>query len=758
MKAMIKIGSLKVIFVIWCLLSFCIKAIAVPAYPYKVFVSTFNGKRVAIYMKGDETQRFAITEDGYTILCDSVGWWYASLSNDSTLIKSEFCLTALEDETTELKNFKTKTPKGIVPKRNVKSSYSRASNVEKVKTSEPLVGERRALVILMQYKDLPFNKTKEDFEHLFNQLDYNLDGATGSVRDFYHYASQGQLDYISDVYGPYTAQNPMRYYGANDVYGNDIRALDLCIEAIKNLPKDVNYSIYDNDNDGLVDNVHIIFAGHGEEAGASSSAIWAHEYPYRIPLRNEVGYSFASYSCSPELRGNNGSYMTNIGVICHELGHALGAKDFYDTNYQSGGEYLGTGLWDIMASGSWNDEGRTPPNFNPYVRIEVFGWNTQVVLEANKQVSIPRMDLEKSEPSVVYRINTECEGDYFLLENRQKYLFDSALPGSGLMIYHVHPNLERSLVTNSVNVTHPQGLYPVCASYSDPQKKQYGKINTSECPFPGSKNVRSFSSETTPAAVAWNGAVAKLSISDITQNEHDGSISFSTVSENTDDSGNSSDPDTLVEKNIVHEESFESNASQRFSIESLLGKEVWKAYSKGGFVLNSELIPDPTDGKKLFMLFVAKGMGVTESEAVSSNISIEPGVNYTLSFDIRCEVNSELKPTFNLFVEDEYGEYKLYSLNKNTNGWEKITIPLLFASDEFTYKLYGKLSTGGIFIDNIQLLEESRLSHNKNILKDEFQGSTSIYSITGTKLKAIGKGINIIKCPDGRVIKVLSTK
>jgi M6 family metalloprotease-like protein len=44
------------------------------------------------------------------------------------------------------------------------------------------------------------------------------------------------------------------------------------------------------------------------------------------------------------------------------LSHVFGLPDFYDTDYESQGQSLDTGAWDIMAEGSWNDQGRTPAN------------------------------------------------------------------------------------------------------------------------------------------------------------------------------------------------------------------------------------------------------------------------------------------------------------------------------------------------------------------------------------------------------------
>lgn len=737
-----------------------INVFAVPAYPNKVRVTTLNGKTVVIYMRGDEYQKYAITEEGYTLISDSTGWWYATRTNAGKVEKSKFCLMAIEDETAELKNFKASCPKGIVPERIVWKPSNRIIDVKRVRQTAPIVGERRALVILMQYKDLPFKKTSYDFKELFNTLDYEQDGATGSVRDFYRFASQGQLDYISDVYGPYTSQNPMRYYGGNAYGGGDKNPLELCIEAIKNLPNNIDYSVYDNDGDGLVDNVHIIYAGYGEEAGASSEAIWAHEYPHRISLGNEFGYSFAGYSCSPELRGNIGSNITNIGVICHELGHALGAMDYYDTNYETGGGYAGTGQWDIMASGSWNDDGRTPPNFNPYVRSNVFGWNTLVTLDTNQHIVMPRMEIDNPEQTVIYKLETGSDGDYFLLENRQKYRFDTALPGAGLIIYHVHPDLERYNTTNSVNATHPQKFYPVCASYSEPNKKKYGNINSAECPFPGSSNVKSFTSGTSPVAVAWNGSAAKASILDIAMSTSNGSVSFTTGEDFNDESDF---PDLPIDKNLIYQESFEGDIDKRMSISLIKGNEKWRTYAKGDFAINPDMIPNPTDKESILMLYVSKGAIMSESEIISTDIEVETGANYTITFDIYCEAGpTGIVPTFNLLVEDEYGEYNIYTLSKATNEWMEVGLPLTFAANKFRYKLYGRANTGAIFVDNIRLYKEipSSIFAIEMILESE---DVFIYTLNGL---CIGKfsnqyfdlkpGIYIIR--QGNIVRKLFVK
>lgn len=725
---------------------------AVPAYPGKVTVKDIYGNTVDIHMRGDEYCKYAVTTDNYSIIGDSSGWWYLTQKNDGTVDKSSFRLVADSYESKELIEFKDKCPKNLIPSNN-NIIVKRAQDARQEKAMmAPVIGERRALVVLMEFRDREFSKTNDDFYRLFNEIGYNQNNALGSVRDYYRYASQNQLDFLIDVFGPYKSIHNMSYYGGNVYHGgDDVHALELCIEAMKSLPKGIDFSIYDNNNDGLIDNVHIIYAGYGEEAGASTDAIWAHEYSYRIPLKSEIGYSLAGYSCSPELRGNIGSSITNIGVICHELGHTLGAMDYYDTNYKTGGSYVGTGEWDIMGEGSWNDNGRCPPNFNPYVRSEIFGWNSQTALSADQHIVIPGRESDNVDMSTIYRIDTGSEGDYFLLENRQKYGFDSALPGYGLMIYHIHPELSRYRITNTINSSHPQCLYPVCASGSEPGLKRYGNINSSECPFPGSKNVKSFTPTTNPAAVAWDGSSIGLSLTGITTNPSDGTVSFFTVGG---DGATHEPDDNPTEKIEIYSESFEQGLSDDMNIVSTIGKYEWRVYKKGGITVDPDLIPEPEDGKKILMLYSGKDNSICEGEFMGPAIDIESGAKYNLSFSVASKtISTSINPTLRVYLADEYGEYELYTLNnKSFEQWTQINIPIVSAGNYIRLKFFGSINSGGIFIDNITLYSEEIQTLVDKQLQLDYQEEADVYTIDGTKIELhdvesddLQRGIYIIR-------------
>eukprot|EP00825_Cyclidium_porcatum_P024377 TRINITY_DN26811_c0_g1_i1.p2 TRINITY_DN26811_c0_g1~~TRINITY_DN26811_c0_g1_i1.p2 ORF type:complete len:151 (-),score=20.99 TRINITY_DN26811_c0_g1_i1:47-499(-) len=130
--------------------------------------------------------------------------------------------------------------------------------------SFPTTGSRKLVCILIGFTDKAFTKTKLDFENLYNQVGYTVDGATGSVSDFYKENSYNQLNLSVTVAGPYTAANNMAYYGANDAFGDDVKPEALVTEAVNLANSSVNYADFDNDLDGTVDGVYIIYAGYGD--------------------------------------------------------------------------------------------------------------------------------------------------------------------------------------------------------------------------------------------------------------------------------------------------------------------------------------------------------------------------------------------------------------------------------------------------------------------------------------------------------------
>ena len=497
---------------------------AVPAYPGIIQQKQSDGTTLNFYLFGDEFFSWARTTDEYTIKLNDVGdYVYMVQDSDGDLVMSEVIAHDPESRSKEellfLSTIKPKMFYSDSQMAIVKQAIA-IRKVENAKSSRsfPTTGNRKLICILIGYTDKAFTKTQAQFNTLFN-------GTTGSVKHYYLENSYNQFNLTVDVAGPYTASRNMAYYGANDASGYDIRPRELVLEAINLADPHVNFAEYDNDNDGWVDGVYIIYAGYGEEAGGGANAIWAHAWSLASAVTKD-GVKLQKYSCSAELRGNSGTNITNIGVICHEFGHVLGAPDYYDTNYSTGGQYEGTGNWDMMAGGSWNNDGATPAHHNGFTKTKVYNWAPVVTL--NQPVTVTLQQATYNSNSF-YQINTTTANEYFFIENRQQQGFDAYIPGHGMIIYHVHATVNQNFSSNDINATHPQKMYPVCASATmDPTStpSSYGSINSSGCAWPYGTTKTSFTDNTLPSSKSWAGSNTNKPITNIVRNTADKTVTF----------------------------------------------------------------------------------------------------------------------------------------------------------------------------------------------------------------------------------------
>ena len=746
---------MKRVIIILLFVSLCLKIESIPAYPRKVRFIQGNDT-IWLKLQGDEYLKYATDTEGYSAIHDSLGWFYLQMNQKGEIIKSKFLVQSPTRMTQETKSFLADVPKGLCPVHSKEYMEKRRNiGVHRKTLPNAVIGNRRVLIILMQYNDVKFKKSQSDFDHLFNEKGYREDGAFGSVYDYYDKVSYGQLQLRSDVLGPYTASRNMSYYGGNDSRnGGDMNPKALFDEAIRFAIQDVKLSDYDSDGDGYVDNIHIIFAGYGEEAGASANAIWSHEMTFRT--ESIGGMKIDHYSCSPELRGNYGSGISRIGPPCHEIGHALGAMDFYDVDYQTGGYFEGTGEWDIMASGSWNDDGIRPADFNPYVKAYNYGWVSVQSLEQDTLNIIHPSTLKDN----IYRIDTPVNGDYFLLDNRQSEGITSAEPGKGLLIFHIGPAIEQKAQTNTINATFPQYCYVVCASSSSNRPRasasSYGNINSAGCPYPGTSYNTSFSKTSTPAAYTIKGQDAGISLTNITLMPN-GDISLVYGKQKADDNTPPDDPmiDDDVDGEIVWSDDFEvANyfLSQSWKQETINGDGSWiiKTY----FEEDIDKTPQDGSGNRYLAMQGSKQDGL-QGESLrfccrifSGPITLTSG-DYILMGKYAGYATSKM-PTDTLHVELEYSQMgtwiRVKSLRMtNRNKMSTFSIPISCNTDDIMrVSFLGSADEKSlIFLDNLKLYRPKT-----DDISDIFASnvdSIELYRIDGVKLGTYSKDIDILQ-------------
>lgn len=325
--------------------------------------------------------------------------------------------------------------------------------------------EKRGLVVLVSFPDRQFSSDTATvvWNNILNQEGYSENGAIGSVHDYFMTQSNGLFNLKFDVVGPVQLSESCYYYGKNNPMNNndiDINMDELIVEACKAVDDSVDFSLYDWDGDGKVEQVFFLYAGWGEAVqGANSNLIWPHEYWLSAYYDYPQGYVLDGvvidqYACGCEMDGREDVSMklSGLGIFCHEFSHCLGLPDFYT---YTGLDILGE--WDLLAMGSYNNGGWCPPNYTSYER-EFCGWQQPQVLE--QPVSIENM-ASLSDGGATYKIvnnafSTHAD-EYYLLENRQKTGWDAYVPGHGLLVLHVDYDAD-SWYQNTVNDTysHPR--------------------------------------------------------------------------------------------------------------------------------------------------------------------------------------------------------------------------------------------------------------------------------------------------------------
>ena len=371
----------------------------------------------------------------------------------------------------------------------------------------------KGLLILVNYADITFDSenNQQAFDSLANGDNYTYNGATGSCKAYFEAQSNGQYAPEFDVIGPITLPHTSAYYATNDAAGNDRYVVDFVVDACKGADSlGVDFSQYDNDNNGIVDFIYIIYAGYAESEGAGATTMWPHNWDlisalyfgysnmdeyyansntdYKLPSFD--GKLVNAYACSNELRKAT-SKRAGIGTICHEFSHVLGLPDYYLTTTEPVTQQrLTPGAWSLMGYGNYLNDGNTPPNYSIYDKYYL-GWVTPTVLAESQSLTLyadgeTGYMLTRNEKHVdegAYRTDT-----VYYLENRQLEGWDTFLPGHGMLIWQVIFN-EKDWHDNCPNDYLPRYRLISALSTSSPYTTTKPKP---EVPFPGSKNITQY--------------------------------------------------------------------------------------------------------------------------------------------------------------------------------------------------------------------------------------------------------------------------
>ncbi len=499
---------------------------AIMANPNPQTIQQPDGTTLTIRIHGDENFRYITTIDGYMIKRDADGYFKyvgidtqgkqqitAQRANNIDLRNSEEQqFVSKLTPTRKLKTVLAATRKGV---RKKPANILDKNIVNPTRTAGEAVAESQYLVILVNFCDKAFSFEQHDFDIWLNEAGYSVDGGTGSVKDYYRDNSMGQFIPNFTVLGPYTLSHEQTYYAGN-IDGEDADPRSMVVEAItmaKEAHPEINFAIFDNDKDGNMDNVNIIYAGYSEASTGNEDDMWPHSWTLGDQKMVVDDITINNYACSAELVGAAGTKMDGIGTFTHEFGHVLGLKDMYDTDEYTGGYGLDPGDYSLFASGSYNNDSRTPPCLMTFERVQM-GWCNPV--ELNNAEDVTLRPLSENEARYINAQPNRAEGtgvEWFILENRQKTGWDAYIPAHGLLIYHYDYTDEMVEKYWSINGPNNNSqhrcMYIKCADGIDDSNTRNGDT------YPGRSGNTAFTDETMPNALNWNEEKTNTPITNI---------------------------------------------------------------------------------------------------------------------------------------------------------------------------------------------------------------------------------------------------
>ena len=366
-------------------------------------------------------------------------------------------------------------------------------------------GERRQLTVLAEFNDRAFKgdeaATLAQWNKIFNAKNLSEAPFKGSVHDYFYAQSYGDFDLTFDLVYVKVKGDAKKY--ASDATDENSRFLVQDIMEVLQT-RNIDWSLYDWNGDGFVNQLLIVYAGHGMNDYSGDDLIWPHQWwmsdhfqdgkqePYCDPIPvtyNNKEYKVDCYCALQELTKNDD--YGSFGTICHEYTHCFGFPDFY---YNSR-SYLGG--WELMDSGNYNGEGYSPAGYSAHERW-LMGWLTPT--ELTTTTTVTDMPALGDEPQAYLIRNDGFPNEYYIVENRQQDGWDASLPGNGIIVNHVDYDKDLWVSTKAYVNTFSRQHYLIFPANNISSATTVFSKNWS---YPYQKN-NSLTNTSTPAAELWN--------------------------------------------------------------------------------------------------------------------------------------------------------------------------------------------------------------------------------------------------------------
>jgi len=276
-------------------------------------------------------------------------------------------------------------------------------------------GTVQAPVILLSFPDQNpvAGQTSSDISEKFFGLGSPALYPYESVHRYYNRSSMGMLSIQGDVSdwvqsSTNKSQWNASFRSAQTVQEQAIIASSLIKDACQKADSQLDFSKYDNDNDGYIDVVYVKYAGpHDGWSDLFWAFMWSNVLDYQLDGKKVRQYVFSWYS-SPDYDSTYPLYNPHTDI--HETGHILGLPDYYDYDTNVGPKG-GVGGWDMMDA-----------NFGEHNAFSKYllDWTTpEIIASGQKTVVLPPISENNKTVLIMPNASLNSYSEFYMVNYKE---------------------------------------------------------------------------------------------------------------------------------------------------------------------------------------------------------------------------------------------------------------------------------------------------------------------------------------------------
>jgi M6 family metalloprotease-like protein len=517
-----------------------------PGIPGVVSLSQPDGSRLRARIRGDEFQNWVEAADtGHTVVFDKARrqWEYAERDAEGALRGTG--ARATDDG----RNVPRSLKPGVRPNRDTtleaghermirrprigagsqvlgsdgvlegQSGGAAAGPVDTLPDLGVISGSRKLLIVLINFSNRQLTTTAANW----NSTIFSTTSGAKSVVNYFSQNSFGQLTVDPATHTQQGNPQGIVTVTVSNAHPDSGGTFNYTVEsgilnnALAQAATYVDFPSFDTNSNGTLEqselSIYFVYAGYEASGSGLHPSIWAHAWSGNNVTAG--GRYVTRWALNGEL--NNAGAQHPMGVIVHELGHALcGLPDLYDTSYTN----AGLGQFSLMAGGSWGFDsgeysGTTPVALDAWSR-EFLGWTTPSTPAVAGTITLAG-SLAAANNAVKLVNSSVATAEYWLVENRTMTTgWDRGLRGligassGGVLVLHV----DNTASINRYTAGGHQGVMVEQASTTGCNMATSTCRGTIASLFAAGGNAK-FGLTTNPAARYYSGQVGDMEISNV---------------------------------------------------------------------------------------------------------------------------------------------------------------------------------------------------------------------------------------------------